>query len=171
MGDLSAIAAGNNAIDCITGDIRITAGNLKLPNTNAGGTQGIISFAGTRFISNYGTNNTFVGSASGNSSLTVANAIENTAVGRAALASLVGTGANQGRNNVAVGSGSLQDITNSSYCVAVGTNAGNNLLSGNFNILIGDNSGINYTSNESLNIIIGHGGIAFESNTIRIGGV
>lgn len=170
LGDLSPIATGSNALTCTTGDIAITAGNLKLPNTAASDAEGEIIIGGNRFLSNFGTVNTFVGSQSGNVTLS-GNATNNTGVGAVALNSLVGTAINQGAYNTAVGSGALQDTTNGSYNTCVGYGVANNLTTGNYNVLCGSQAGLNYTSNETSNVIIGvNAGTTGESNVVRIGG-
>lgn len=89
-----------------TGDISATAGNFNLPNTNSSATQGVIKFNSTRWISNFGTNNTFVGKNSG--SLTAsAFGTDNIGVGVNTLNHLTDSFA-----NIAIGTGSLQNVDN-----------------------------------------------------------
>ena len=115
LGDLSTISTGSNALSATTGDINITAGNLKLPNTTASDASGEIQFGGNRFISNYGTGNTFVGQTAGNTSL-INN--DNTGIGKNALNALT-----TGYDNTCVGSGAGASITTNLYNTAVGAGA------------------------------------------------
>ena len=170
------IIIGNNGIAADNKAIRIgasTTTGIQLNNINS------------RFMSNYGTNNTFVGYESGNFSLTVLDATANTALGTSALA-LLTTGANNtaigggalsdlttADNNVALGAAALTTITSGSGNTALGTNAltlattaattvaigldaGDSLLTGTENVLIGNSAGSNYTTSESNNICIGY---------------
>lgn len=114
LGDLSPISPNSGAVTATTGDVIITAGDLTLPNTNTAGNQGIIKLGGSRFISNFGTNNTFIGSSSGNTTLT-------------------------GTNNVALGTGSSPTLTTGSRNVCIGSGSGSAYVSTeSSNILIGD---------------------------------
>jgi len=61
------------------------AGTLGLPNTNTGGTTGVVFLGGTRFLHNFGINNTFVGALAGNMMMTGLGG--NTGVGSGALTS------------------------------------------------------------------------------------
>jgi len=124
-----------------TGGVTILT-NLDIPNTTS--SVGLISKAGSPFIHNFGTNNTFVGVNSGNLSLTGTN---NAALGEGAL-SVVSSGA----NNTAIGQGALGAIT-----------------TGSNNIALGHNAGATLTGGDSNNIMIGATGTAGDSGTIRIG--
>ncbi len=184
LGDLSAIAANSNALDCDTGDVNLDAGNLKLANANIALTQGIVSWTDGTRISNFGTDNLFIGITAGNGTLTVANSIDNIGIGKIALNALTTGNSNVGIGfqalkstttgnsnvaigarslqanitsiqNVAVGLGSFQNLNGGSNNVAIGTNAGVSLVSGFSNVLIGINSGSAYTGSEGSNIIIG----------------
>jgi trimeric autotransporter adhesin len=174
------ITAGTGFV-ATTGNVTITAGNLALSNTNGAGTQGEITFGGSRWVSNFGTNNTFVGQGSGNTTLTPANASGNIGVGAATLVGLV-----DGADNVAVGRSALNAVTTGiannaigataltllttgSFNVANGLAALSALVSGNRNIALGQQAGINYVAGESSNIVISNDGVASESNVIRIG--
>lgn len=165
LGDLSAIAAGNNALNAQTGDINITAGNLKLPNTNQGGTEGILIIAGSRFAHKFGgANSVYLGTNAGNTN--AANTgTRNTGVGWQALIAI-----ESGFDNVAVGQGALNNLTTGSSNTAVGSR-GAKMTTGDANTLIGSSAGANYTTSESNNICIGAsvGGTAAESNKTRIG--
>lgn len=115
LGDLSTIASGSDALTCTTGDITITSGNLNMPDTVSGGADGVIEFGGTRFVSNLGTNNTFVGENSGNTSLSGGN---NTGHGYQAGLSLT-----SGNNNTFVGSTAGDGVTTNVFNTAVGSGA------------------------------------------------
>lgn len=115
LGDLSAIGAGSNALTATTGDIAITAGNLKLANTNTGATAGIILFGGNRFISNFGTGNTFAGQTSGNTTVS-------------------------GSFNTGIGSNALLSITSGSANTCVGYGCGTNLIDTIQNSALGYNA-------------------------------
>lgn len=199
--DASVSIAGTltagTGITTTAGNVTITAGNLILPDTNAAGTQGTITFGGVRTLHNYGTDNLFVGKNSGNLTLTVATAILNVALGTNALSSITTANRNVaiGYNamalssttvqTVAVGSGALASILGGSGLTAVGYNAlnlctgsgnvalgalaGASLLTGLSNIIIGYAAGSSYVGAESSNICIGHVGVAAESNCLRIG--
>lgn len=180
-------SGSGNTIDIILND------SLFFPNTNSSGTQGVINFGGSRFIHNFGGNNTFVGDIAGNLTLNPANADANTGIGTGALQSLVGAAVNQGAANTAVGNGSLDSVTNGSFNSALGSagfslttgqgnifighRSGEHLVTGNTNVLIGadDNlgatsPGVNYTGGESSNIIVGNApGVTGESNALRLG--
>lgn len=141
LGDLSGIAANSGAVTAQTGDIIITAGDLTLPVTNSAGNQGIIKFGGNRWISNYGTRNTFVGQGAGNTSLTTGSAIGNVGIGDAVLASLT-----TGLGNTAVGSTAMTALTSGTVNVAVGINAAAALTTGSGNTFIGQQAGLNSTT-------------------------
>ncbi len=102
LGDLSVIVAGSNALDCTTGDVNIAAGALKLANTTSA-TSGLVTFGGSRFVSNFGTNNTFIGSGSGNVALT--------GTGNTALGSGAGDTLTTGSNNIALGLDAASTLT------------------------------------------------------------
>lgn len=185
--------ATNNAVNqtsqmfTVTNDLTITSGNLDLANTNGAGTQGIINFGGSRYVSNYGTNNFFLGLNSGNTTLNVTFAVSNSALGDASLASLTTGGANiafghqtltactTGLNNCGVGFASLNAVTSGSWNTVVGYGGLLQLTTGSYNTAIGLNgiatagAGYAYTSSESSNIVIGSSGVVGDNNTIRIG--
>lgn len=115
---------------------------LSIPDTSSS-TVGIIEFGGAPFISDFGTNNTFVGKNSGNVTLTGSN---NSGFGFQALEGLT-----SGSRNSGIGSGVLTGLTTGTDTVAVGYSAGSS-----------------YTT-ESSNIVIGNIGTAADANTLRIG--
>ena len=128
----TGITSTTGNIVATAGNVVITAGNLTLPDTNTAATEGIIIFGGTRFVSNYGTQNTFVGENSGNTSLTVLNAIFNTGVGFGTLQSLT-----TGSDNTALGNGALLAATDGSENVGVGGLTLNDLTTGDENTAVG----------------------------------
>jgi hypothetical protein len=172
--------ATGNVINVNLNDSIDIAGNINLPDTNAAGTEGEITFGGNRWISNFGSNNTFVGSLSGNTSVTGSN---NIGLGAMSLSAVT-----TGNDNVAVGSGALEVNTTGSFNTAIGIDAlqsnttgttnvaiGRDALilleTGDDNVSIGDHAGSAYTTSESSNICIGYNvtGTIAESNTCRIG--
>jgi hypothetical protein len=168
LGSMSAgttITAGTG-ISTSTGNITALAGSLSLPATNTAGTQGVIFFNASRFVSQYGTNNTFVGQNSGNSSLTTASSANNSGFGLGALAGLTTS-----PKNCAAGAVSLNALsTGSGLNTAMGYGSLSFITSGTNNVSIGQSSGANYASSESNNILIGYKlGTLGESGVTRIG--
>jgi hypothetical protein len=159
LGDLAAVGANSPSLTLTTGDLHVLAGNITLPATGAA--AGIILINGHNFVSAFGTGNTFVGSLSGNLSLT---GNSNAGFGSNALAAVT-----SGSDNTAVGFGALADATSGGSNTAVGELALNALLTGASNIAIGVGAGGSYTGAEGSNIVIGNTGVLGESNTIRIG--
>lgn len=157
----TTITATLGAITATAGDVVITAGNLTLPNTTNTPT-GEITFGGNRFISNFGTGNTFIGQGSGNTTLSSTN---NAGVGTTALAGLT-----SGAGNTSLGNQAGQAINSGATNVAIGDVALYQLTTGSNNVCVGYLSGANYTtSGESSNICINATGTAAESNVLRIG--
>lgn len=163
LGDLVSIV-GSNALSAATGDINVASGNIKLTNTNSAGTTGIISYGGSRFISNFGTGNTFIGAGSGNTTLTVGSAVSNVALGPLNLASLT-----TGDSNTVIGFHSGLAISTGAGNTVLGVGSATSLLSGSYNTIVGEASGTGYVGAESHNILIRNAGTAAESNVIRIG--
>ena len=157
---------------------------LRFPATNAALTTGNIQIGGDRFIHAYGTANTFIGQLSGNTTLNVGLAVDNTGIGFETLFSVT-----TGQLNAAGGMQSMQQLTTSSGNAAWGFQALNALTSGSGlntalgrssllflqtgdnNTCLGYNSGSAYITNESSNIIIGSNtvGTIGDNNVIRIG--
>jgi trimeric autotransporter adhesin len=110
-------------------------GNFRLPTTSA--TTGII-YAGTNpFIHNFGSYNVFLGSLSGN--LTLSGAVNNTGIGDSTMFSLAG-----GDYNVAIGTSALKANTTGSGHVVIGARAGMALTdpaSGGYSTIIGFQAG------------------------------
>jgi len=137
----------------------------------------------------FGTYNVFVGQQSGNLTLTIANAISNSALGFNTLDALTtgdrnsafGNGSlaavTTGIRNSALGFNGLGLMTSGGRNTTVGANVLVNLATGNGNTGIGtvndgvsaEASGDAYTTSESYNIVIGNHGVIGDSNTIRIG--
>jgi hypothetical protein len=161
-----------------TGDVVILDGNLDMTLTAAGGTSGVINVGGNRFVSSYGSNNTFAGAFSGNFGLTGA---QNVGIGTAALEQTTsgsnnvavgfdaGVQLTSGGSNTALGSAALFAGTTASQNIAIGNITLNSLQSGANNIAIGYNAASNYATSESNNIVIGNTGTVADSNHIRIG--
>lgn len=134
------------------------------PATTADQTSGMYALDGNRFLYSYGPTNTFVGSVSGNLTLTTGSALNNTGIGGASLSSLT-----TGSNNTGLGSISGNSITTGSNNLSAGSGALDTLTTGSDNIVLGVNAGEAYTTSESSNIIIGNAGVVGEDNVIRIG--
>jgi len=178
------------------GDVS-TGGNFNLPTTNAALTEGVIEVNGTRWAHSYGTNNTFIGSGTGNG--TLSGATGNVGVGTdGVLASLT-----SGDNNTGLGHQVLQDVTTGTNNSAFGTAALRNVVdgvnnigfglqactsltsgqrntgvgvaslisitSGSYNTAIGEDAGGSLTGSDSDNVLIRNNGTAGDNNTIRIG--
>lgn len=181
LGDLSALGSGVNALSCTTGDINIAAGNLKLPDANAGLTQGQIIWTNNTRIHNYGTNNFFAGIGAGNTTMT---GQRNYGIGRNSFSSVTSGSDNvslghlnsdaltSASNNTAIGNFALGSVTSGSGTnTAIGKDSYINLATGNNNVGLGYNTGSSYTGAEANNICIGSGvtGTLGESGTTRIG--
>lgn len=137
---------------------------ITLPRTNGAGSQGIIKLGTLPFISNFGTDNTFLGEGSGNYTLTPAASTGNTAVGTGAMNDLTTS-----PNNTGVGVGSLTAVAGGIGAnTALGALSGASIVDGNNNVCLGSEAGTNYTS-ESNNIVISNDGVALDSGVIRIG--
>lgn len=180
-----------------TGNAAVSAGNITVPNTNAGLTEGVISWADGTRLHNFGsTNNVFFGRLSGNGTMT---GTANVGISTSALAGVtsgnnniaIGVNAGQliqgGGDNIAIGVSALTTATSAGSNTAVGRNALRLLVSGtnntahgyealrnvlgSSNTAIGYQAGTNYASTEANNICIGAGvnGTSTESNVTRIG--
>lgn len=184
-GQLGVAGGGGSPIETLTGDvggaISPTAGNinitggssgavftgagstltesfnfLELPNTNAGGTVGYISFNTIPFIHNYGTGNFFLGEAAGNFTLTSGVANANTAVGYHSMEDLT-----TGTGNVAVGILALASTTDGTSNIAIGGQALQNSVSDGSNVAIGGFA-LNALNGADGNTAVGQG--AMQSN-------
>lgn len=173
--------------------------SISLPDTNGSGTQGVYSLGFSRFMHNYGSNNTFVGSVSGNLTLTgEANSCFGTSSGNGLNSGknnsffgyqsgtrttsgkynsyfglTAGAGNYIGNYNCAFGATALAGAETSDYNVALGYGSLIGIVSGASNIAIGARSGGQLTSSASNNILIGDDGgfglTGTESNNIIIG--
>lgn len=157
----TGVTATTGAITATAGDVVITAGNLTLPVTNGAGTAGEITVGAARFISSFGTDNTFVGETSGNTTLT---GIENSGFGSATSTDLT-----TGSDNSLFGFASGGNITTGANNTGIGTGALGFLITGSSNTSLGYLSGSAYTGAESSNICIGNIGVIADANTIRLG--
>jgi hypothetical protein len=205
LGDLTLLTAGNSAITLTSGDITLSgtgtnaAGNINLPNTSTAGNQGEIRFNGNRSISNFGTRNFFVGTGSGNTTVTGADNFaggngaavaltsgnSNVAVGSSAMSAstsgvqhvAVGffalgqaTGAHSG--NTAIGYIAMSGVTTGSGNTAIGVSSGGSgigLLTGDRNTYVGQSCGISYTSSEHDNNLFCSAGVIGDAHTQRLG--
>mgnify|MGYP003417779062 CR=1 FL=1 len=134
--------------------------SLYLPNT-ASASVGGIYFGTTRFFHNYGTANTFGGSATGN----IATAgTYNTAYGHQALQSTSGS------QNVGMGVYALQASTGS-YNIGIGFAAQYNANSGSYNVSLGDYTLV--SGNGSYNVALGTNALrnvsTGSSNSVAVG--
>jgi len=128
-------SAGNVGIGTMTPAAKLdVVGNFNLPNTTSGGTAGVIQLGGTRFLHNFGGDNTFVGAAAGNTSASLTGT-DNTGVGFAALSanttgfdsaafgSIALSANTTGFDNSAFGSGALPANTTGNQNSAFGSGA------------------------------------------------
>lgn len=151
-------------------DVTVVAGNINMANANAGATQGIGNWGGSRFIHNYN-GNAYLGTNAGNTTSTVL-VVNEVGIGTNALSSITDGMTNTavgafsqsvntiGSANVSVGISSL-----ASYTGAAGTSAdGGNTAVGAASMADGENAYFNscfgYQSGQSLdgsyqNVIIG----------------
>ena len=160
-----------------------TAGNINLPNTDATGTEGVIQFDINRFISNFGTANTFVGENSGNTTLTpgLVGASGNTGIGFNSLLNITtaqncsflgaisGTDLTTGSSNCGFGSSALTLLTTGGANSAFGFSALSGLIAGSHNIALGSLAGSAYNAAQSDNICIGNIGNVADAHVIRLG--
>jgi hypothetical protein len=182
LGDLSAISAASPAITLASGDLYFS-GNNQSATTNqfirfdSNGSDIIISF----FL-----NNIFMGSGTGNTTMTAGQALFNIGIGNNSMAALT-TGARNtalgenafgalttGSNNIALGYAAFDGLTTGSQNTQVGaSNVASGITTGSNNTLIGFGAGDAYTGAESNNILIGSGvtGVVGESDKTKIGGI
>lgn len=161
------------------------------------GPIGSIYINSNRFVHSYGTQNSFIGRDSGNTTLIIGASIGNAALGSFTLASLttgaantcigdssgsaITTGSNNtgcgiasledlttGNENTAIGSGSLALLQTGGFNTAVGSGALSDVTTGSANTALGVNAGTNYTT-ESSNLVVGNIGTVADANWIRIG--
>lgn len=172
-------------------NLRIALNNtIFWPDTDAGGTQGVLYLDGIRWLHNFSsvtTGNVFIGKNAGNFTNAGGQAV---GIGTGALAALttgsgtaVGPGVlsdlTSGTGNSGFGPAAMAVLTTGDWNLSLATNSLWRLVSGHHNIVLGPNTfgagnsnnrgADNYTSSESANIIINNAGVTGESNTIRIG--
>lgn len=162
-----------------TGQLGV-AGNLNLPTTNSGLTNGVININSVRTLHQGGDpSNIFVGGAAGNGTNS---GTGNCALGYQALDALttaircIGIGqlaasaVTQGTGTIAIGYAALDAVTTGVHNTAVGTEALGQLgATGARNTALGYLAGNSLTGTDSSNIMIGNAGTAGDNNTIRIG--
>jgi hypothetical protein len=159
--------------------------SILLPQTNAAGTQGVFALGSTdyvtdRFMHNYGQFNTFLGTRSGNLTLTAGVANNMTGVGFNALSSVTtathGTAFGYraaaslltGSDTTAIGHTSLVSCTSGATNSAFAFNALANITTGSSNLGLGVSAGNQYTT-ENSNLVISNSGTVADANTMRIG--
>lgn len=180
LGDLVPVAG--DTLTLTTGNANIIAGNLLLPDTNTGGTEGEISFGLNTVIQNYptGSANFVAGFLAGNTAVTLTgqgnngigggvfsfltSGASNAALGHVALQSV-----STGSQNVGIGAGALNSVNSGANNSALGYQVAQFLQSGGNNVLLGTSAGSSYVGAESNNIIISNAGVAAENAKIRIG--
>lgn len=133
-------------ITVLSGDVAVSAGNIEMPYTNVGGTEGLWKVGGVSLINTTGGSNVFFGTGSGNT-----------------LVTLTGT------FNTSVGVTSFQALTSGQSNTGVGAQVLNSLTTGDNNVCIGALAGSTYTGDEDNNILISNVGVVGEDNVIRIG--
>lgn len=167
---ISGSMTAGTGLTTTTGDVTITAGNINMARTNAGGTEGVINLSSTPYIHNYGpgfSDNVFMGFNAGAAALAGGtSAVNATGIGDNALGMLT-----TGDNNSAFGSEALASINTGIGNCAFGALAGEAYSSSeSYNIIIGAN--VVGTTGESNIIRIGtNGSSAFEQNTCYIAGI
>jgi hypothetical protein len=146
----SATAAGGVADNITTtasgNTVTVSLNNsISQPNTNALGTQGMYSLGGDRFMHDFGGANTFLGTNTGNLSLSGSFL---TGIGKNAL-----NGITSGTRNTALGQAALYSATTSSNDTALGFNAMiNSASSGGNNVCVGSFSGTTMSSNNNVGV-------------------
>jgi len=119
------------------GDVTVS-GNVLLPTTTS--TTGQLQINSTRFLHNYGTENTFVGSGAGNFTLASATG-QNTCLGYGTLAALT-----SGHTNAAFGAYAGTAITSGTWNNCIGRAAGYSITTGTGNNFQGYTAGVNITT-------------------------
>ena len=138
-----------------------TQGALKIPTT-ASLAVGTIQQNGARLLHTFGTNNLFVGPSAGNYTLTVATAVDNTALGDSVLSGLT-----SGARNFGAGRLALNKLQSGSNNFALGALSMENALTSTNNIAIGYYSLHDGTATQN-NIAIGVS--ALEKNNVAADG-
>ncbi|HQQ76835.1 MAG TPA: tail fiber domain-containing protein, partial [Thermoanaerobaculia bacterium] len=150
---LSGAASANvlKSGDTMTGTLTLDPGNISFSAATSTAATGSILKNGTRFLHNYGTQNTFLGVGAGNFSMSLnpGEAFRNTGVGALAL-----SGNATGSLNTAVGYFALLANTSGSYNTAVGGGSLVNSRTGSRNTAVG--GGTLSSSNGDDNTALGH---------------
>jgi hypothetical protein len=155
-------ASGNFAAQDVSMVDAIVSGFINIPTTSSL-SVGTIQQNGSRFIHSFGTNNTFVGTSSGN--FTMIGTGNNTAIGTNSL--LANT---TGSDNTALGRNALTANTTGQQNTIIGSSAGAAITTGTNNVMVGFGAGSSTTTGIN-NIYIDGTNLppANESNVIRIG--
>lgn len=161
-GDLGFRPHGSGKSEFITGNVRISLGNMDLQTTQSTGLVGLISYVGNKFIHNFGDRCAWIGQDAGNLSAVSAN--DNNGMGYQTLSSLT-----TGTQNNAIGNQAGLSLTTGQNNNFMGYQAAKNLVSGQNNVIIGEQSGFAYTTAESSNILLNNLGTVGESHALRIG--
>ncbi len=180
-----------------TNGLDVLAGNIVFPTTTTGLVDGAILQNGAGLLHTYGTENTFLGYASGNGTNSSA---DNTGIGVSALnvindakfctavghssqmsndsadnntsigyASLSLIQSANGFANSAVGSQSLTALKEGNSNSALGERSLLSITTGSYNSALGIEAGKSLDGGDSSNICIGNSGVAGDNNRIRIG--
>lgn len=173
----SNIAIGSGAGSALTTEDDC----VLIAHAGIAGSPGLVALSipnVTHFMHNFGNNNTFLGNAAGNFTLTAsfstglgANALNgattgdfNTAVGNSSQSVVdVGSG------NSSLGDSSLIALRGGDNNTVAGQGAANQLVGGSNNLILGKDSGTAYTANESSNLLLSNSGVAAENNVCRLG--
>lgn len=159
-GNVTIDPNGSGATVCQSGDLTVVAGNINMATTSS--TVGVYNVNSIRFMHSFGTSNTFVGSSSGNFTLS---GTSNCGFGATTLSALTSGSANNalgvttlqavtsGASNNAFGGAVLQALTTGSSNTVMGATALTNangtancafgsrtlgqLTTGNYNVAIG----------------------------------
>jgi hypothetical protein len=165
-------SGGNVGIGTITPAQKLdVSGNINIPTTTS--TVGAYMINGTRFAHNYGINNTFIGTGSGNTSFNTLYNVANVAVGANALSSLNGTSTGQGSFNFGLGAGAGIGITTGSSNILIGNSVGTNITTTSFNTIIGDAAALGATGLSGV-VYVGRGvgrGISTFTDSVFLGTV
>ena len=158
----SGTVTAGTGLSVTTGDASVVAGNINLPTT-ASTTSGYLNINSVRWLHQAGNvRNAFLGSGSGNSTLT---SLAHVGVGYQALQALTAAG----NSNTAMGDSSCAALTSGSGNTGVGQASLLGIVTGSNNVAIGHTAGNALTLADSNNILIKHVGIAGDSGRIRIG--
>jgi hypothetical protein len=139
--------------------------SIKQPHTNNTGSEGIYALGNDivddRFLHNYGDDNTFLGAASGNLTLTGSN---NVTAGFQTL-----TSATSSADAVAIGYLSQASVTSGVSNTSAGSESLSSLVDGNYNLSLGYQSGVNLNSSQSSNIYLSNQGNVLDNHVMRLG--